>query len=302
MAPEPPSHSTRRRKTALIVGGLVVLLAAAAWWVLRAPRLVAPSPRLVPTALRSIPAGPGAENIGSCESDGARYFQIGNHRVRVDPKLWRLRDPRTTENTPADTLPTKACRKAPLRLLRLEIVSQSPYTEGNLIHLYLADGTHPDFRHLHADFLPHESSCKRGPHWTWCSTEKTMQLVEGPSPADTDPWVSLKFDLDFYATPTGRAYFVSTRGEGPLYIQRYAVNYLWDDSLVIGYSAKPCRWMPPLREQNCTPLNYLSLDRRMQEVLRSVLDQPEVEQRRIKGAGTQPKSSASSVGVAPPQW
>lgn len=278
------------------------MMAAAAWWTSRAPWLVVPSPLPVPTAPRPVPAGPGAENIESCESDGARYFQIGNHRVRVDPKLWRMRDPRTTENTAADTLPVKACRAAPLRLLRLEIFSQPPYTEQNFAHLYLADGTHPEFRHLHADFLPHESSCKRGPHWTWCSTEKTMQVLERGRLQESDPWVSLKFDLDFYATPTGGAYFVSAQGEGPLYIQRYAVNYLWDDSLVIGYSAKPCRWMPPLRERHCTPLNYLSFDRRMQAVVRSVLDQPEVAQRRIKEAGTQPKSSASSVGVASPQW
>ncbi|MBQ0936071.1 hypothetical protein [Ideonella paludis] len=129
-----------------------------------------------------------------------------------------------------------------------------------------------------------------------------MQLIEHRSPDGVDPWVSLRFDLDFYKTPTGKAFLITSNGSRPLYLREFGVAYHWDDSLVVAYHSKPCSWMPPLREQHCSPLNYLSHDRRMQVVVRSVLDQPEVARRRIKEVGTQLKSSASSGGLGHRQW
>jgi len=208
-----------------------------------------------------------------CASGGDLYFLVGAHRVRVDPNLWKLEVSLHDELAVPRTSPVQACMAAPLRVLWLRIFGPATRDVMTWISPILADGTHPDFKQIRDHFLPHESSCNRGPHWTWCGTPLSMKLVS-PNNMGTNGYVSLKFDLDFYRTPTGGTFFVSSRGDRPLYLREWAVTYRWDDTLVIGYQTKPCTRPPKGQPPICTPLNYIETDRDVHGIVRSVLDVP----------------------------
>lgn len=205
-----------------------------------------------------------------CISGGNLYFLVGAHRVHVDPLRWRLRV-RLPDEYVARTPPVQACKSTPLKVHRLDLFGPTDRELMSRQGLTLADGTLSELRHIRDDFLPIESSCRRGPHWTWCGTAVGMSITN-PDNSGTDPYVSLKFDPDFYRTPTGQPYFVSSRGDAPLHLKEWAVVYRWDGTLVLGYRNKPCTRPPKGQKPVCTPLNYIDVDRDVQQLVRSVLD------------------------------
>jgi len=247
--------------------GLVVLAAPHAYGQVLTVASSSPSPTI------ASPIDASVDQLVGCNTGGHLYFQVGAHRVKVDPKLWKLR---VNPKAPYVRMsaPIQACQSAPLLVRWLQVMPVSSTLEGQMTRVSptLADGTDPEFKKIRADFLPHESACRRRTHWTWCGTEKSVHEDEKTAPDGASPYVSLKFDLDFYRTPTGGTFFVSSRGDAPLYLSPWGVAYRWDETLVIGYRAQPCK--KPLKNQkpDCSPMNLIELDRQVHSTVRSLLD------------------------------
>lgn len=260
------------------------LTSAVAWFGIGigASALTAPALGQAATAANSTPSPTVASPIDAsvdqlvgCVSGGDLYFRIGAHQVRVDSKLWRL-SVRLHGAYVARTSPFQACQAAPLRVRWLHVLAASPNYQDSMPwgSAILAEGTDPEFKKIRDDFLPHESTCRRGPHWTWCGTEKTVQVDEKTDPDGTSPYVSLKFDLDFYRTPTGSAFFVNSLGDPPLYLRPWGVTYRWDESLVVAYGSYPCTRATNGQMPNCSPLNLIEIDRKVRSTVRSLLVAP----------------------------
>jgi hypothetical protein len=145
-------------------------------------------------------------------------------------------------------------------------------------HLWLVDTAHRELlKNLRDDFSARERACRRGPHWTWCSDERTMKIVEKEAKSDDNaavhPWVSLKVDRDYYSTPTGGAFFVADHISKQWPLSR-SVVYQWDDSLAIVSDAKapPCERPAEFKHLGCNPLAFIESDRDTRQLVRELLD------------------------------
>lgn len=243
---------------------------------------IARNPGTAPTLARPLdslvtPLRESRHRLVGCLQGGDLVFLIGDHRVRIDPKVWRLEVRLANENVPRFP-PVQACESDPLRVFWLRVVGpldEDPYSWASAVTL--ADGTDPQLRQIRNDFLPHESTCRRWSHWTWCGTEKTVQEHEKLSPQGSSSYVSVKFDLDFYKAPMGDAFFISSLGDSPLHLSPWGVTYRWDTTLVIGYEANPCKRPIPNQKPDCSPGNLIENDQRVRNTVRSLLGVPKAD-------------------------
>lgn len=218
------------------------------------------------------PLDASVDGLVGCASGGHLYFLVGTHRARLDPRRWNLRA-RFLDNTgPSKVLVTQACENAPLRVGWIEIFGPTDRALFNRRKIVLADGGMAGLHQIREDFKPHELSCRREAHWVWCSTDVALGAAANGSYQAVDPYVSVKFDLDFYRTPAGRSLLVSSRGDH-FFLGGHDVIYRWDDTLVLGYRSDPCDGSSIGRKQTCSPLKYIDVDRDVQQLVRGLINE-----------------------------
>ncbi|WKB50837.1 hypothetical protein [Eleftheria terrae] len=203
-----------------------------------------------------------------CPSGGNLYFQIGGRRIRVATERWavwvRIGD--GFEDLRGRTL--EACRAAPLPVYEIRIGGPAELPIGERWTIALLDTRSDLIRDLRSDFLPHEASCRRGPHWTWCGTAATMREA-GP----TDWTVSLRFDPDFYSAPDGAPFFIVGSNGYPMIGNFGPVAfYRWDAALAVAYRARPCRSRSTDLPPDCEPSHYIEADRELRRFVQDLIE------------------------------
>lgn len=248
-----PSAARRRWRTAL--NGCM----------LAASFVVAGTANGAPT--RAVPLGDWGPQI-VCPSGGDLYFEIGGHRVRIAAERWavRLRVGDGFEDLHGQTL--EACSGAPLRVYELSVLDPAERPLRERWTIALLDTRSKLIRELRTDFLPHESSCRRGPRWTWCSTKDSMREA-GP----IDWRVSLRFDPDFYRAPDGAPFFIVGINGYPMIGNFGPVAfYRWDAALAVAYPARPCRPRGPDLPPDCQPNHYIEADRELRRLVQGLIE------------------------------
>ncbi|WKB50834.1 hypothetical protein [Eleftheria terrae] len=216
---------------------------------------------------RAVPLGDRGPQI-VCPSGGDLYFEIGGHRVRIAAERWavRLRVGDGFEDLHGETL--EACSAEPLRVYELRVFGPAELPLRERRTIALLDTRSNLIRELRTDFLPHESSCRRGPHWTTCSTAAMMREM-GP-----DDWTaSLRFDPDFYRAPDGAPFFiVGTHGYPMIGNFGPVAFYRWDAALAVAYRARPCRPRGPDLPPDCQPNHYIEADRELRRLVQGLIE------------------------------
>lgn len=244
------------------------------------PTTAQPASAQSSTPTVATPIDASVDGLVGCSMGGHLHFLVGAHRVRVDPLPWKLRVRLPDNKGPSKASPAQACEKAPLRVRWLTLSGPAGRELVTARGLTLADGTDSELRQIRDDFRPIESSCRRGPHWTWCSDAAGMKLVH-PNDIGSDPEVSVKFDPDFYRTPTGSPFFVSSNGDRPLNLGRWGVVYRWDETLVLAYHSYPCTRPTNAQEPICNPLIHIDIDRDVRRLVQGLLDDEPVSSKKL---------------------
>ncbi|WP_235582036.1 hypothetical protein [Rhizobacter sp. Root1221] len=207
-----------------------------------------------------------------CASGGDLYFEIGEHLVRVDPDRWLVSPRALLSRAPSQSIPRQACKTAPLRVAALQLAGPMDRKPEQMRNLRLFDiaATPDHMLDMRDDFRPHESTCRRGAHWTYCSAEISMSLAT-PRNEGIDAFVSLKVDSDFYRTPVGGVFFVPSGGS--IVMQgNFIVFYRWDKSLALASVGEPCTRPPYGQVPVCNPSILIEGDRDIRQLVRGLLD------------------------------
>lgn len=205
-----------------------------------------------------------------CQVGGDLFFRVGAHLVRVEASRWTLQVRLLDERFPKD-MPIQACENEPLKVARISLFGPNDRDLVDRKGFILADGTLPKLKNFRDDFHKTETECRHFKEWSWCTDAASMRLDRLDGTAGTSPNVSVKFNRDFYATPTGGTFFVSAIGDSPFYLGRWGVIYRWDDSLVVAYTSYPCNRPIGSEKPFCTPTKYIEFDRDIRRLVERVV-------------------------------